>query len=57
MINISTQEELLHYLKHTSTFFDWEKAQVHYFTGGVSGTVAMVSEGSQSILVKQSMQS
>lgn len=55
MIDISVKENLLQYLLEKDLITDSQKVQVHYFSGGVSGTVAMVCGNEGKMLVKQAM--
>ena len=55
MIDISTKEDLLRYLLEKDLISDPQKAQVHYFSGGVSGTAVLVCENGNKMLVKQAM--
>lgn len=55
MIDIGAKEDLLQYLLEKGLISDPQKAQVNYFSGGVSGTVAMVCENEDQMLVKQAM--
>lgn len=55
MTDISIREELLGYLADKGVFCNTRDLYVRYFTGGVSATVALVSDGKRPIIVKQAL--
>jgi hypothetical protein len=55
LINISDRSALLHYLEERDVFCEASELLPVYFSGGVSSTVAMVSNERKSVIVKQAL--
>ena len=55
MIDISNIDVLRNYLAEKKVFGDAADVRIHYFPGGVSGTVAFASDGSRELIVKQAL--
>lgn len=56
MIDISERKELLKYLVAQQIISYNEKVEIHYFSGGVSGTVAIVTTSEKEFIVKQALE-
>lgn len=55
MIDIASIDILRNYLAEKKVFGDAADVRIHYFPGGVSGTVAFASDGSRELIVKQAL--
>lgn len=55
MIDISERTALVSYLAERKVFKDAGKARIHYFSGGVSGTVALAAAEEKVLIVKQAL--
>ncbi len=55
MVDIAQKDQLVSYLADRAVFPDAAAARVQYFSGGVSGTVALVSDGERTVIVKQAL--
>lgn len=55
MLDIGDKRQLLEYLRGKDVFKDIDGTRVVYFPGGVSGIVAMVSDGEKDVIVKQAL--
>lgn len=54
-MDIGSEKELLRYLDEKGVFPKEEAVSVIYYPGGVSGVVALVSDGKRNIIVKQAL--
>ncbi len=57
MLDIADKEVLLEYALQKKLIQKAEDARIHYFSGGVSGTVAMITEGNHCFIIKQALNS
>ena len=55
MLDIGDKEQLLAYLSEKKVFSAMDGLDVVYYPGGVSGIVAMVSDGKKDVIVKQAL--
>ncbi len=55
MTDIAQKEQLLRYLEEHKVFPSTKDLYLRYFTGGVSATVALASDGSTTVIVKQAL--
>ena len=55
MLDIAKEEILRKYLIQNNIFSDSDKLRIHYFPGGVSGTVAFASDGIKEVVIKQAL--
>ena len=55
MIEIANESELLRYMVRNNLFSNGDQLSVRYFSGGVSGTVALVKGGEKKMIVKQAL--
>ena len=55
MIDIAQKEQLPRYLEERRIFPDSRDLYLRYFSGGVSATVALVSDGNRAVIVKQAL--
>lgn len=55
MIDIGVEEQLRSYLRDRNIFGDMHRVSIVYYPGGVSGVVALASDGDKDVIVKQAL--
>lgn len=55
MIDIGVEAQLRDYLRDKNLFADFGRISIVYFPGGVSGVVALASDGEKNIIIKQAL--
>ncbi len=55
MIDIGVEGQLRAYLRDKGLFRDFDRVTLRYFPGGVSGIVALASDGEKNIIIKQAL--
>ena len=55
MIDIGVEEQLRAYLRPKGLFKDFDRVSLIYYPGGVSGIVALLSDGEKDVIVKQAL--
>lgn len=55
MVDIGVESELREYLRRKALFKDLDRVSIIYYPGGVSGIVALASDGELDVIVKQAL--